>query len=130
MRELQNRQKMKRRIYSIPALLVLLAITIGIVRGAYALMQKERQSARDAEALDRQVSELASRETELKADIDKLHTEGGIEEEIKAKYNVARPGERVAIIIDRPGEATTTAEEEPWYVRFWNAIRYDIVGQQ
>lgn len=123
MRELENRQKFKRRLYSLPALMALLAITVLLVKGAYSIMLTERESSREAKLLALDVATLAEREKVLEEAIQKLETEEGIEEEIKSKYNVAREGERVAVIVDRPSNiATTTQEEKSWFKRMWTAI--------
>ena len=122
MRELQNRQKVKRRLYSLPALGGLLIITGFMGKGAYDLMIKERDSSRDATLLAEKVATLTDREAALKAEISNLQTAAGVEEEIKAKYNVASAGEHVAIIVDRPSATDTPPEVLPWYKRAWDAI--------
>jgi cell division protein FtsB len=123
MRELEHRQKMKRRLYSYPALGALVIMAIALGRGAYLMMEKERESSREAAALEANVLTLSSREAELKQEIEKLETPSGIEEEIKSKFNVAREGESVAIIVDPKAlEATTTPEEESWFKRFLGGI--------
>ncbi|MBX4199166.1 septum formation initiator family protein [Candidatus Parcubacteria bacterium] len=122
MRELQKRQQLKRRLYSLPALGALFILTLALGKGAYDLVVKERQSARDSKLLAEKVATLTEREATLKAEIDRLRTDAGIEEEIKGKFNVAGAGEHVAIIVDRPDTSTTTLEVLPWYKRAWDAI--------
>ncbi|MHB1330423.1 MAG: FtsB family cell division protein [Minisyncoccota bacterium] len=122
MRELEKRQKMRRRMYSTPVIIGLLVVTIFLVKGAYSLLLTERRSAEKAEILALKVSSLALREEFLKSEIARLNTEAGIEEEIKSKYNVARPGELVALIVDDTERASTTEEEASWWKRFWDAI--------
>ncbi|MBX4195362.1 hypothetical protein KW796_00120 [Candidatus Parcubacteria bacterium] len=126
MRELEQRQKLRRRLYSLPALAILLAITAGLVRGAYTLILKERESASDARLLAAKVGILTEREEVLSAEIEKLETPAGVEEEIKSKFNVAKEGERVAVIVDRPESSTTTEpQKESWFKRLWA----DIIGR-
>lgn len=123
MRELEHRQRVRRRIYSLPALAVLALAAIFLTRGAYSLMMTERESRRDAELLVSKVEELRAREDVLLREIDKLTTEAGIEEEIKSKFNVARAGEHVAIIVDRPeSEASSTPQKVSWWKSFLDAI--------
>lgn len=123
MRELENRQKFRKRLYSVPALAVLLVITVMLVKGAYSILLTERESARDARLLAEEVDALALREQVLKEAIEKLETPEGVEEEIKSKYNVARAGEMVAVVVDRPeNKASTTQEKLPWWKRIWTAI--------
>lgn len=123
MREFEKKQKFRNRLYSLPALALLLLVTIGMTRGAYNFIVKERESRREALALAAKVETLQKREEILMEESKKLRTEGGIEEEIKSKFNVARAGERVALIVDSEvGEVATTTEELPWWKRTWNAI--------
>ena len=109
-------------MYSTPTIVGLFIITIFLAKGAYSLLLTERKSAEKAEALALKVNSLTEREMFLKAEIARLHTEDGIEEEIKSKYNVAKPGELVALIVDTRDRATTTEEEIPWWKRLWGAI--------
>lgn len=110
-------------MYSLPVLLVLLVMAVLISKGAYTILVKERQSAREAVALAEKIEVLAQREEKLKYEVEKLETDLGIEEEIKSKFNVARAGEHVALIVERGEEATSTTEEEPsWWKRFWGGI--------
>jgi cell division protein FtsB len=123
MRELEARQKFKRRLYSMPALAVLLVLSVMLVRGAYSMLITERQSAKEADLLALEVAALREREGVLSYAIDRLSTEEGIEEEIKSKYNVARQGEYVAVIVDKPQkEALPEAPAKPWWSRVWSAI--------
>jgi cell division protein FtsB len=125
MRELEQRQKMRRKLYSLPALAILFIVAVAMVRGAYAMLVKERESAKGAENLAAEVAALSERETLLLRELEKLETPAGIEEEIKSKFNVAKEGELVAVIVDRPeDEATTTPEKKSWFKRFWD----DIMG--
>jgi len=124
MRELEKKQKIKRRIYSWPVLICLLFGVLGLMRGAVAVLEKRALSERELENLQAKVIELKDREDKLQSDIKRLKTPEGIDEEIKEKFSVAEEGEKVVIIVDdKPEEATTTVEIVPWYRRFWNAVR-------
>jgi cell division protein FtsB len=121
MRELQERQKIKKRLYSKPVLLILVAVTLLIMRGTYVVMKKERESARVVAVLQAKADELALRQTELKTSITRLETDEGIEGEIKERFNVSRPGEYVVVIVDAKDKASTTATTTTlWYKRLWS----------
>ncbi len=123
MLELQKRQKLRRRLYSLPVLLGLLFLVIFVSRGAYGIFLKERASALEVEALEAKIGTLVQREGTLKYEVEKLETDSGIEEEIKSKFNVARAGEHVALIVERGEvEASTTPETPSWWKRFWGGI--------
>jgi cell division protein FtsB len=123
MRELQQKQRMKRRLYSTPALVLLAFITFLFVRGTYVVLEKKSESARSVELLEAKAVALRQKQVELTDNIESLKTAEGIEKEVKEKYNVAKEGERVVILVDR--EATTTdntAVSKPWWQKAWSAI--------
>jgi cell division protein FtsB len=123
MRELQEKQKIKQRLYSTPVVVALLLLTVVLVRGAYAVVMKDRESIAGMDTLQAKVVDLSNKEFELKSQIASLNTEAGIDEAIKEKFNVAAPGEHVAFIVD-PAAASTTSTTTPqvWYKRMWDAI--------
>ncbi len=123
MRELQQRQKVKRRMYSVPALLVLVLFILLMIRGTWNVWNKRQDSINHVQELEAQSLELKERQKDLEEDIGYLKTEEGIDEEIKERFNVAKTGERVVIIVDPKNIGSTTPEKGlPWYKRIWNAI--------
>jgi cell division protein FtsB len=122
MRELQQKQKIKHQMYSIPALLGLLLVTILIVKGTVGVLEKEQESAADVQALKAKLGDLSNEQTNMKTDIASLNTEAGIDEEIKEKFNVSEPGEHVAILLDPTNSTTSLPVAPAWYKRMWNDI--------
>lgn len=87
------------------------------------VLEKRSESARSVELLELKAAALRSKQVELGSNIESLKTAEGIEKEIKEKYNVAKEGERVVILVDR--EATTTEDTETgkaWWHKAWSAI--------
>jgi cell division protein FtsB len=98
-------------------------ITFLFLRGTYIVFQKKVESAAYVSALSQKAEDLEKKRVELTANIASLETESGLEKEVKAKYNVAKEGEHVVILVDKSDEATNTAPEDPpWMKKFWNAI--------
>lgn len=123
MRELEKRRKTRRNIRSLPVLIASLVVCLFLVRGAYGIFKKSRQANAERDALAAKLEDLKTRETELEGDLTKLATPAGVEEEIKSKFNVAKAGENVAIIVEPSNaESTTTIEKSPWYSRLLDAI--------
>lgn len=123
MRELQRKQKIKRVIYSIPSLIILLVVAFFLVRGATAVINKERESSARSKDLKEKMITLTAREQELKEGISRLQTEEGIKNEIKERFSVTQEGEYVAVIVDdRRVSSSTDGSAMPWYKRFWIVI--------
>ena len=125
MRELQQKQKIKRRIYSIPALIIFLVITILAIRGAYGVMMKDQESAKYVNDLKTQIATLSNRETQLKIEIARLGTSEGVDTLIKEKFSVSKAGEHVAVIVDQPTSLTsssTGAIEQNWFQKLWRSF--------
>lgn len=126
MLELQKRNRWRRVAYSLPGVFVLLVLTFFSIRGAYDIFLKERISKKEAELLITKVEDLKARETFLTEKVEDLTTPSGVEEEIKSKFNVARAGEHVALIVEgEEPEATSTPQKSSWWQRFWSGIIND-----
>ena len=123
MKEFQKKQRLKRAIYSLPAIIILAIIAAFLVKGAVRVSWKEQESASRLTSLSLRVSELKLRKQSLKENIARLETSEGLDDEIKTKFNIVPKGENVAIIIDEQNGATSTdVLVKPWYKRFWDAI--------
>lgn len=123
MHEFQKKQGLRKRMYSTPVLLILFIVTILSFRGAYTMMVKERVSLAQTNKLSAEYANLKIREGELSLEFERLKTMSGIEEEIKSKFNVAKAGEMVAVIVDNEDEgSTTTPKKLPWWKRFLGGI--------
>src|SRR3989344_3498380 len=112
-----------RSMYSIPALILLTLIAFVLAKGAVKIVVKEEESRSRVEALRAEASAMTAREEVLKKNIARLNTPEGIDEEIKAKFNVVPAGEEVAIIVDEKRAATSTEVLKlPWYQKLFDAI--------
>ncbi len=123
MKELQKKHVFRSKIYSLPVLFALFVVAVLSFRGAYSMIEKERGSLAQAKELSAEYEKLKVREAELSLEFERLKTMPGIEEEIKSKFNVAKVGEMVAVIVDdEDNEPTTTPEKLPWWKRIWGGI--------
>lgn len=123
MEELRRKQKLKKRLYSWPALVLLVFITFIFVRGTYLVFQKKIESTRDVQALEAKKNSLDEEQAELTQNIASLKTDAGLEKEVKEKYNVALPGEHVVILVDPDSSSSATSTDgRAWYERLWSDI--------
>jgi cell division protein FtsB len=110
MKELRDKQNFKKALYSFPALIVLVIVAFLLARGAASIVAKERESASTIEVLEEKNAALKERQVSLREEVERLSTMEGIIEEIRAKFNVTRPGEHLAIVIEEEARATSTEE--------------------
>lgn len=122
-KELERRQKLRKTVYSWPALVLVALVAIFLVKGAWGILSIERDSASKVEDLESQNAALVIREQSLKDEIERLQTDEGKVEAIKAKFSAVREGEFVAVIVDERRKATST-EDKPkaWWEKWWSAI--------
>ena|SRR3989338_8643047 len=97
-----ERRKFRRILYSNGALVVLLVITIVLSRGVYNIYIKERETTRITAEKEAKLKSLAKREAALSTELNRLATDRGVEEELRQKYDVAKPGEHVIVLVEPP----------------------------
>ncbi len=95
-------------MYHRATLIALGIAVIFAVHSTWALYKKQRESDDQKRIAQEKVTELVAREEQLQSDIGALQTGYGVEQEIRAKFNVARPDENVAIVVDSDSSLKTT----------------------
>ena len=78
----------------------------------WGVFQKERETQVKKEQRAAVLTEIEQRERVLAEEIDRLNTERGVEEEIRSKFDVARKGEQVLVIVDAGDEDVSLESEE------------------
>ena len=73
----------------------------------------------------REYESLKSRKDMLESEINRLKTDGGIEEEIRGKFNVAKPGETVVTVINSSGSIPTNVNnlKKGFWSNLWNVFK-------
>lgn len=89
---------MWRRVIAV-ILLLFVAIAVRGVWGVYYKSQESQVLKIEAEAM---LQDLQSREKELRADIANLKSDRGVEAELRERYDLAKEGESVVVIVDPP----------------------------
>ncbi|MES2408964.1 MAG: septum formation initiator family protein [Patescibacteria group bacterium] len=119
MRKFESQKQIKSRIYSRTTLIILLFIIILLAKGVFTLYLRNQESVEALRDTNDKVRDLKARQQMLSGEITKLNNNDGVEEEIREKFDVTKPGENVVIIV--PDEVATTTEEKPSvFARFWH----------
>lgn len=121
MREFQEKQKIRRRVYSRTSIIALFVLCILVAKGLTGVYAKERSSRIEVERLDIQKKELEEKLILVSAQTEILKTEKGIESEIRNKFDVVKVGERVLVVVDK--ELPVSKEEKEGVLRrFWHSV--------
>lgn len=93
--------------------IVLIVLLIFIIFFAYniiGLIEKEKITSNKKEIALEKIDELKKRQNDLNKDIAKFDTEEGQEEIIREKYQVAKSGEKMVIIVEEEGLKEETSQ--------------------
>lgn len=116
MREFQDKRRQRRMVYSLPVRLGLTLVIIALAGSIFRLYEKERQVGLERVTLFEEVERLRVRQRELAAEVEKLATERGLEEEIREKFNVVKPGEKViSLVANETPTSSPPLPPTPWW---------------
>ena len=103
---------MRNLVYSKISLFFLLVIIFLLAYTIWGVYQKERETQIKKTQRAQVLIEIEERERVLEEEIERLSTERGVEEEIRSKFDVARAGEQVLVIVDAKEEDVLLESEE------------------
>ena len=107
----QQKKIIRKFIYSKITLVVLFIFIIILMKANYGIYKKERSSRENYNIVKNDFDSLNGRKVVLESEISRLKTKEGVEEEIRSKFDVSKPGEVVVNIVDN-GVSTSTEDEE------------------
>lgn len=119
MREFQEKRRVRKILYSPGVLAALLIMFILISVSTVKVYLKSRLAVSKNEKVEQKIEELRKRKSELEKEIKRLQSNFGAEEEIRKKFNVMKPGEKVIVIVDK-SEKIDFNEKKP--AGFWKGV--------
>ena len=116
MLDFQQKRKVRNVLYHRATLVVMLLLVLLLARSTWLVWQKKQESEEMRRVSLQSVEELRARNDTLQSKIDKLDTDSGVEQEIRAKYSVVKEGENMVVVVEDPDSkpATTTGETGFW----------------
>lgn len=104
MREFQEKRKLKKIIYSGWLLIILGIILLALIFSTVKVYKKSQISAQKSAEIKEEIAKLEKRNAELTAEAARLESESGKEGEIRKRFDVAKPGEKILVIVDKNSE--------------------------
>ncbi|PIR47057.1 MAG: hypothetical protein COV07_01005 [Candidatus Vogelbacteria bacterium CG10_big_fil_rev_8_21_14_0_10_45_14] len=118
-------RNIKKALLSWGGLFVMLAILYFLGKASFDVYTKSKVAAERRMAYMSELASLEERRRSLEVELSRLQTERGMEEEIRSRFQVGRPGEEAVIIIDEEvGEDEdssdeTSEENKSWWQRLF-----------
>ena len=122
MRGIKSREENKwKRLAAFFALLLVFGFLLNSLKNVY---QKKVEAQKLLAQMEDDKAKLEKRDQFLKESITELGTPEGVNFEIRQKLNVAGAGESVAVIVNEPQPATTSAVQ----ISSWQKIKDFFIG--
>jgi uncharacterized small protein (DUF1192 family) len=110
--DFHERRKLKQYAYSIPTLIALFVVVGFLGNSVFGVYKKEKETGDRLNQRALYLDDLNERGEALESEIDRLSSERGLEEELRGKFEVAREGEEVIVIVNAPASEKETFIEE------------------
>jgi len=100
MKRFQARRQTKKILYSKVTIVILVLILLFIGKSVFSAYKKYSISREAAVERRENLEELENRKNSLGSKLENLNTDRGVEEELRSRFQVAKPGEKVLIIVE------------------------------
>jgi cell division protein FtsB len=122
--DFQQKRKINKILYSKVSLVILLIVVIILGKATYNIYQKYKLSSENYAAVKTDYDNLKNRQNMLQSEITRLKTDAGVEEEIRSKFNVAKPGETVVTVINGSSSSSTNNNvKKSFWTSFWSIFQ-------
>ena len=126
MREFQEKRKFNKLIHSGWLQIFLGIVLLALIFSTVKVYKKSRLSADKSKEIKEELASLEKRNAELAAEAARLESESGREGEIRKRFDVAKPGEKIIVIVDKIGEDVNINGAENkggFFSRFWRWVK-------
>lgn len=106
--DFQEKRQMRRLLYSKVTIAILFIIAFFLLMSAFERFKVERETAAKLELRKEDLKKLELRAEALRYQVDHMKNERGIEEELRSRFDVAREGEKVIILLADPKQKKTS----------------------
>lgn len=124
MLDFKRKRQVRGFIFSYFTIAILAVLLFLMAMSVFERFTVEREMASRREEAEMELQALRQRAAALEAQVEYLEDERGMEAEIRDRFDVAKEGEQVVIILEDAGTETeettepTKGPDEPWY-KFW-----------
>jgi len=109
--DFHEKRRIRAIVFSKPVIVIIFGLT---VLSSFSVYERYKVANEMQARLDARIAELHALEERaqlLEAKVDYLQNERGIEEELRIRFDVAKEGEEVVILLDSRRDTKSTEEE-------------------
>ena len=123
MRDFQGRKKWHKIFRSDVFSFILLVATILLLKSVWGVYKKDSMARINMKEAEITLANLEKKKVGLEKEIAKLNTERGIEEELRRRFQVFKPGEQVLVVVDKAeGNIPVIKAKEGPMSSMWNKL--------
>lgn len=111
--DFHEKRKIRNVVYSKASIGLVLLLTAVLSFSVYERFTVEGEMAEKREIKERELEELRHRSALLEAKVEHLKNDRGIEEELRSRFDVAKEGEQVVILLDESEEQKRAVQGPP-----------------
>jgi cell division protein FtsB len=119
MLDFQQKRKIRSLMYNRVTIILLFFVLLIVIHSTWRVYSKKNDSEEARIISQKNVDNLNTRSIELQTKIERLSTQQGIEEEVRSKFNVAKPNENMVIIVQDESSTSEGVKK----VGFWDKIK-------
>lgn len=120
-----RKKKRAQRFFSSKLGRLLVLVLLGVlVFPVFRIYLKSKQANEMSEGVGQELAELQIKKDFLVAEIARLKTEEGKEEEARKKFNISKPDEELVVITDKREASTSDKENGEGFVNgLWQKVK-------
>lgn len=107
-------------IFSWITIIILILLSILLVRNIIDIYSKNTNANLRAQDAQKDLARIEERKYVLNENLLRIKTTRGIEEELRQRFDVAREGEHLLVIIDRDMEVEIEPSKQSWISNLWH----------
>ena len=124
MLEFQKKKRIKSMIYSKIVLALILVVLFFFAKATADFYKKAHESKLRKERAESELIELNKRKNELQTEISRMESPVGIEQELRARFDLVKEGEETILIVDGKADASSSENETDKKGGFWGRLMF------
>ncbi|HRY62225.1 MAG TPA: septum formation initiator family protein [Candidatus Paceibacterota bacterium] len=124
MRDFQGRKRWHKVLRSDIFLFAVLIVNIILIKSVWSVYNKDAAARLNREEAETTLANLQKKKAGLEKEIARLNTDRGVEEELRRRFQVVKPGEQVLVIVDKEESKApvSSAKPEGATEHIWNKL--------